>query len=367
MSNYGNEGGNTALANRNTRIEEKIDRQTVGELAISNAVGGVSFQTVVDLMEFAKLMSVSGICIPKHLRGEPGACLAICMQAVEWRMSPYAVANKSYAVNDRIAYESQLIHAVIEQRAPLVGRLRATYDGEGPTRRCIITGHIKGEAEPLVFTSSPFAKINPKNSPLWQTKPDLQLFYNASRDWARMYFPDLILGVVSSDEVQARELPPKTEVSRTAALAQRFATPTPPVVHRPADANRVIDTATSNLPPADVAEEIPRNAPRAPGSVVVAPGCLSGDAQEKPEQDVAGEDAEEPPIDLSTFEGFAAAFRRLSLTTAGLSQEKFDVAMARVCVDHRIKQPGIKGDTVRKYIYEAAANGALDWATGKIV
>lgn len=123
----------------------------------------------------------------------------------------------------------------------------------------------------------------------------------------------------------------------------------------PGDTSRVIDTTTSNLPPTDVAEEILRNAPRAP------------ETQEQAEQDVAGEDAEEPPIDLSTFEGFAAAFRRLSLVTAGLSQEKFDVAMARVCVDHRIKQPGIKGDTVRKYIYEAAANGALDWSTGKIV
>ena len=363
MSN-GND--NTALASRNARIEDKIDRQTVGELAISNSVGGVSFQTVVDLMEFAKLMSVSGICIPKHLRGEPGACLAICMQAVEWRMSPYAVANKSYAVNDRIAYESQLIHAVIEQRAPLVGRLRATYDGEGPTRRCIITGHIKGEAEPLVFTSSPFAKITPKNSPLWQSKPDLQLFYNASRDWARMYFPDLILGVVSSDEVQIPELPPKPEGSRTAQLAARFAAApvdtykknaagqwqAQPENAPPADPERVIDTSTANITP-DEAEKIIEQAPRA----------------EQREIDTSGTETEapEPPIDLSTFEGFADALRRLSLTTAGLSQEKFDVAMARVCVDHRVKQPGAKGENVRKYIYEAAANGAMDWNTGKVV
>ena len=53
-------------------------------------------------MTFAKLMALSHVAIPKHLRGNPGACLAVTIQAIEWRLSPYAVANKSYSVNDRL-------------------------------------------------------------------------------------------------------------------------------------------------------------------------------------------------------------------------------------------------------------------------
>lgn len=196
------------LPARVTRIEDKIDRTAIGSLAVSRDAGGIEFQNMTEVMEFSKVMAVSDVAIPRHLRGNVGACLAICIQAAEWRMSPYAVANKSYVVNDRVAFESQLIHAVIEQRAPLIGRLKNRYTGEGGKRRCIVWAHVKGEEQPLEFQSSEFDQITPKNSPLWKTKPDLQLYYNASRDWARMYFPDVIMGVYSEDELDDDKIAP---------------------------------------------------------------------------------------------------------------------------------------------------------------
>jgi hypothetical protein len=106
------------------KIEEKIDRVAAGAMTISDEIGGIKFEHMSEVMEFAKLMSIAGSAVPAHCRGEPGVCLAICIQALEWRMSPFAVANKSYVVENRgdkrIAYESQLIHAVIEARAPLI-------------------------------------------------------------------------------------------------------------------------------------------------------------------------------------------------------------------------------------------------------
>ncbi len=184
-------------------IESKVDKAAAGALRISSADGGAAFGSMSEVMEFSKLMAFGGVALPAFLRNNVGACLAICIQAIEWRMSPYAVANKAYVVNDRVCFESQLIHAVIEQRAPLTGRLRHKFSGEGPTRRCTVWGSIRGESEPFEFTSPPFDQIQPKNSPLWKSKPDLQLYYNASRDWARMYFPDVILGVYSDDEIDS--------------------------------------------------------------------------------------------------------------------------------------------------------------------
>src|SRR5262245_27060287 len=105
-------------ANKTVAIEKSIDKTQAGAIAMSFEQGGASFKSMGEIMEYAKLMSVASVAIPPHLRGNPGACLAICIQAVEWKMSPFAVANKSYVVNDRVSYESQLIHAVIEQRAP---------------------------------------------------------------------------------------------------------------------------------------------------------------------------------------------------------------------------------------------------------
>jgi hypothetical protein len=243
--------------NRIERLESTLDRARHNEISVSSSAGGMAVKTMAEVMEFAKLMALSDVSIPRHLRGNAGACLAICIQAIEWKMSPYAVANKSYVVNDRIAYESQLIHAVIEQRAPLKGRLRNSYSGEGDSRKCKVWAHIEGEDEPLIFQSAEFGRIQPKNSPLWKTKPDLQLFYNASRDWARMYFPDVIMGVYSDDELAAATAP-KTTVSLQAAIdaAEPSAGPL-----MPPEPKRIASKVVSSDPPAPESSQAPKDLP----------------------------------------------------------------------------------------------------------
>jgi RecT family len=202
------------------RIEEKIDRAKAGAVAVSDSVGGIMFQNMAEVMEFSKLLSLAGTAVPKHLRGNPGGCLAVTIQALEWHMSPVAVANKSYEVGDRIAYESQLIHGVIEARAPLKQRLRGEWKGEGAGRFIIVTGHLRGEVDPLIYESPPIEKIKVKNSPLWVADPDQQLWYYGTRAWARRYCPDVLLGIYSEEELRelevgaehARDVTPKPDV-----------------------------------------------------------------------------------------------------------------------------------------------------------
>jgi hypothetical protein len=203
--------------------------ETAGSLVVTKATGGLDFSRMGEVMEFAKLMGMSDVAVPKHLRNNPGACLAVTMQAVEWGFSPFQVANKSYSVNDRLAYESQLIHAVILKRAPVKGRTKVEYTGEGPTRVCRVWVDLKDEPGQIAeYTSPPFATIQPKNSPLWKTDPDQQLFYFSARSLARRHFPDVILGVYAKDEIEdsspigpdhARDVTP----AKGSALAARLA------------------------------------------------------------------------------------------------------------------------------------------------
>jgi len=120
------------------------------------------------------------------------------------------VADKSYAVGGRISYESQLVHAVVERRAPMDGRLRPAWEGsiEDGTRKCIITGKLIGEDAPFIWESPMIKDIKTKNSPEWGANPDKQLFYHASRDWARIYVPDVLLGVYTRDEIESSEFGP---------------------------------------------------------------------------------------------------------------------------------------------------------------
>lgn len=188
-----------------SRIEEKIDKQVAGGITFGDGTR-IAFRDMREVFEFAKMMSISQEAVPPHCREKPGVCLAITIQALSWGMEPFAVASKSYLVNGRIAYESQLVHALIEARAPLRGRLRHEYFGEGDEMRCRIIGHVRNEQDPLIFESETVGKLkNPKGSPLWFKKPALQLFYNASRDWCRVHFPDVLLGIYSADEMAEAE------------------------------------------------------------------------------------------------------------------------------------------------------------------
>lgn len=167
------------------------------ELAIG---GGVAFRNMGELMEFSKLMAIGQVAIPKHLRDNIGACLAVSVQACEWQMSPFAVANKSYSVNDRLAYEAQLVNAVILRRAPIVGRFKVEYIGDGDARQCKVSAKL-ADGETVEYTSPPIGKITTKNSPLWKSDPDQQLFYFASRSLCRRHFPDVLLGIYTQDEL----------------------------------------------------------------------------------------------------------------------------------------------------------------------
>ena len=194
--------GALALTDTERRIAERIDPAAANDVIVSASAGGLAFNNMAQMMEFARYMAIAKGGIRKHLRGDVGACLAICTQAVEWGMSPYAVANKSYFVNDQIAFESQLVQAVILKRAPIKGRIHFEFTGEGAKRKCRAWARLAEDPDEIAEYISPeFALITPKNSPLWKSDPDQQHCYYSGRALCRRHFPDVLLGVYADDEI----------------------------------------------------------------------------------------------------------------------------------------------------------------------
>lgn len=240
------------------RVAERVNQDAMGAIAVSSHDGGVQFRDASQMMEFAKVMAVGQIAVPKHLRGQPGACLAVVVQAVEWRMSPFAVANKSYSVNDRLAYESQLVQAVVLQRAPIKGRFKVEYTGEGEQRVCKVSATLADGAGTVDYTSPPFGKITPKNSPLWKSDPDQQQFYFSARSLCRRHFPDVLLGVYAEDELERG--PDRARDVTPSPLAAKFAAPTESkggfsVHHVDAETAKAVDLTPEILPTASLPEE----------------------------------------------------------------------------------------------------------------
>ena len=225
------------------------EQQAPNTISASNAIFNV--QALTQLQAVAGLMAQAAVTVPEHLRGNPADCMAIIMQAMQWGMNPYAVAQKTHLVNGVLGYEAQLVNAVISSSNAIVGRFHYEYEGDwskcassreeivkkpakgGGTydKKEMVRGWtsddeqglsvrvgavIRGESEITwgepVFLSS----VITRNSPLWISNPKQQIAYLALKYWARLYCPAVVLGVYTPDEVE-----PRTEKEINPAPAQR--------------------------------------------------------------------------------------------------------------------------------------------------
>ena len=170
------------------------------------------------MVRFAELMSQSKATVPKHLEGKPADCLAVTMQAAQWGMNPFAVAQKTHVVNGTLGYEAQLVNAVVSSSSLLATRLKYRWSGDwsnvngktdkSPNLTVTVSAVLKGEAEPRELTIS-MAQAGVRNSPLWEQDPRQQLAYLCTKRWARLHAPDVLLGVYTPDELQ--ETAPRVE------------------------------------------------------------------------------------------------------------------------------------------------------------
>ena len=207
------------------------DNQTQKIDNVSILTNGELFNRLRTLSE---VMANSGNFVPEHYRGKPDACMAVVMQAARWGMDPFAVAQKTFIVGNSgvLGYEAQLVNAVINTMAPTKDRIHFEWFGEwenivgrfiektsSQNKKYIAPGWnlkdeagvgvrawatLKGESEPreLVLMLS---QAQVRNSTLWATDPRQQLAYLAVKRWARLYCPDVILGVYTADEIDERE------------------------------------------------------------------------------------------------------------------------------------------------------------------
>lgn len=164
------------------------------------------------LQQFAEVMAQSVQTLPKHLAGKPADCMAVAMQAAQWGMNPFAVAQKTHLVNGTLGYEAQLVNAVVTSSRAVQGRFKYEYDGDWdaymlhPDKQheaglfIRVGAIIRGETEITWGEPVYLAPITTRNSPLWKTAPKQQIAYLAVKYWARLYCPEVILGVYSPDE-----------------------------------------------------------------------------------------------------------------------------------------------------------------------
>lgn len=193
------------------------------------------------MMRVADLMASSKVTIPAHLRNSPGDCMAVVMQAMQWGMNPFSIAQKTHlSQGGALGYEAQLVNAVIvasgaikdqpefefignwskilgkveERKSEKGGKyyvptyIKADEDGLG----VICSATLRGESNPRSITVM-LSQCYPRFSTQWATDPQQQITYVAVRKFGRRYAPGAILGVYTPEELDGSQ--PQREVDIT--------------------------------------------------------------------------------------------------------------------------------------------------------
>ena len=207
-----------------------------------------SVEAMTQMSNLANFMSGGKTTLPAHLQGNPADCMAVIMQAAQWQMNPFAVAQKTHLVSGTLGYEAQLVNAVVSSSRAIKGRFKYEWFGEWekvvgkfetktgksgkPYQAPAWKPHdeqglgvrvwatIDGEEEPT-YLELLLTQAQVRNSTLWASDPKQQLAYLAVKRWVRLYTPDVLLGVYTPDELreqQAKDITPQAGKAPTSKL-----------------------------------------------------------------------------------------------------------------------------------------------------
>jgi len=199
--------------------------------------------SITSLVEFGKFMASAGPSIPAHLRQKPADCMAVAMQAMQWGMNPFVIAQKTHVSQSGVlGYEAQLVNAVAVSCGALktqpefvfygdwkkiIGRVKemeSQKEGEnGKKGKYYVRGWndsdeiglgvrvsavLRNETQPRTIEVL-LSQCYPRFSTQWATDPQQQISYAAVRKFCRRYAPGAILGVYTPDELD--ETPERIE------------------------------------------------------------------------------------------------------------------------------------------------------------
>ena len=228
--------------------------------ASGHAVAQSSFFTNLDAFEagqrICKMLSSSSL-VPNIYQGNVANTFIALEMATRTGSSPLAVMQNLYIVHGRPGWSAQFVIAALNACGKF-SPLRFEMSGEGDKRSCKAWAIEHGTGERLEGppVSVEMAKAEGwygKNGSKWQTMPELMQRYRAATFFGRLYAPDILMGMRTSEELQD-SVDSGFEGDGADGKTDAAADVDALLSAQPAE---VIDTTTGEVMPAEQAHEDP--------------------------------------------------------------------------------------------------------------
>lgn len=173
------------------------------------------------LQRQAKMFSASTL-VPKDFQGNIANCAIAINIAKRLGTDPFMTIQNVDIIHGRPSFRATFLIAMVNS-AGRFEPLQFRMEGEEgkPSRSCVAWTKSKPEGTPLegpkiTLEMAKAEGWSTKNGSKWQTMPELMLRYRAAAFFARLYAPDITLGMMTAEEVSdtvERDVTPRAESS----------------------------------------------------------------------------------------------------------------------------------------------------------
>jgi len=170
---------------------------------------GASLFLDVNRFEFAQRVATmlsKSTMVPDHFRNNIGNCMIALNLAERFMADPFMVMQTVYIVHGKPGLEGKLVIALVNQCgkfSPL--QYEFTRDKDGKATACTAYATHKETDEKLEQTVTwdmvHAEGWDAKKGSKWLTMPELMFQYRSATFFARVYCPEVILGMQTTDEI----------------------------------------------------------------------------------------------------------------------------------------------------------------------
>lgn len=167
-----------------------------------DVTSGVAFSRVGQAMEAAQVFAATSL-IPKALQGKPQDVLLVLLKGAELGLKPLQALSEIHIVDGKAGVSAKLKMALCLQRPECEFFIMVTSTAE----KAVYRAKRKGAPEPVEYSYSiedaKRAGLTHKQN--WLNHPAAMLRARCSSALADSVFPDLVQGVLESDELREVE------------------------------------------------------------------------------------------------------------------------------------------------------------------
>lgn len=145
--------------------------------------------------------------VPKNFQGRPEDCIIALDLAQRMKASPFAILQNMYIVQSKPSFSAQFLIACINQSKRFSPLMFKEIGEKGtPSWGCVCYAKTKdGEVVQSPEVTMAMAQAEgwvSKPGSKWKTMPELMLHYRTATMFARLYAPDIVMGMITTDEAE---------------------------------------------------------------------------------------------------------------------------------------------------------------------